>query len=115
VDLVYEATGAAELMFEVLPELSPNAVFIATGVPGHGGHTEIAADTVMHELVLSNQVLCGTVNASDADFRSAVEHLEQMLERWPDAVRGIITHRHEAGSFCDSAGSRDGLKHIIEP
>jgi glucose 1-dehydrogenase len=113
VDFVYEATGAAELMFEVLPKMSRNAVFMATGVPGKGGEAEIAADTVMNELVLRNQVLCGTVNASNADFASAVKHLGQMLERWPDAVRSIITHRHEPSEFCESAGSSDGLKHLI--
>jgi glucose 1-dehydrogenase len=114
VDFVYEGTGAAELMFEVLPAMSRNGVFMATGVPGTGGKTEIAADTVMNELVLGNQVLCGTVNASNADFAAAVQHLGEMLERWPDAVRSIITHRHEPSEFCESAGSSDGLKHIID-
>jgi glucose 1-dehydrogenase len=115
VDIVYEATGAAGLMFEVLPMMSPNAVFIATGVPGPGGKTKIKADTVMHELVMGNQVLCGTVNASRADFENAIEHLGQMLEQWPDATRGIITHRQGADAFCESAASRDGLKHIVIP
>jgi glucose 1-dehydrogenase len=115
VDLVYEATGAAELMFEMMPSLSANAVFIATGVPGPGGKAKIKAGSVMNELVLSNQVLCGTVNASRNDFIQAIEHLGDMLERWPDALRGIITHRREPDSFCESADSGDGLKHIILP
>jgi glucose 1-dehydrogenase len=115
IGLVYEATGAAELMFEVMPELEENAVFIATGVPGHGDKTEVAADSVMHELVMRNQVLCGTVNASRADFAAAIGHLGQMLERWPDALRGIITHRHGLDEFCESAGSPDGLKHVVVP
>jgi glucose 1-dehydrogenase len=110
---VYEGTGAAPLMFEVMPQLEPNAVFMATGVPEPGGTEEIAANEVMHELVMKNQVLCGTVNASHADFRNAIEHLGRMLERWPDPLRGIITHRHDIDEFCDSAGSRDGLKHVI--
>jgi glucose 1-dehydrogenase len=113
VDLVYEAAGAAELMFEVLPQLSRNAVLIATGVPGRGGEAGIAAGTVMNELVLRNQVLCGTVNASNADFAAAIRHLGDLLERWPDALRAIITHRHEPAGFCDSAASSDGLKHVI--
>jgi glucose 1-dehydrogenase len=113
VNLVYEATGAAELMFEVMQHLAPNAVFIATGVPGRRGTSEIAADLVMHRLVMKNQVLCGTVNASRADFDSAIRNLGRMQERWPDALRSIITHRQEAGAFCESAGSADGLKHVI--
>jgi glucose 1-dehydrogenase len=115
VDLVYEGTGAAELMFEVLPHVARNGVFIATGVPGTGGEAEIEADTVMRELVRRNQTLVGTVNASHTDFERAVEHLGEMLQRWPDAVRGLITHRHEASEFCRSAASPDGLKHIVLP
>ncbi|HSJ24723.1 MAG TPA: alcohol dehydrogenase catalytic domain-containing protein [Longimicrobiales bacterium] len=115
VDLVYEATGASALMFEVMPHLSANAVFIATGVPEAGGEEEIAADDVMRQLVMKNQVLCGTVNASRGDFGRAIDSLSGMLERWPDAIRGLITHRHGPESFCDSAGSRDGLKHVILP
>ncbi|CAN5860269.1 glucose 1-dehydrogenase [soil metagenome] len=115
VDLVYEATGAAELMFEVMPKLSANAVFIATGVPGRGGSASIEADTVMNELVLQNQVLCGTVNASRGDFLAAIEHLGRMHQRWSGALRSIITHRHGPDDFCESAGSSDGLKHVINP
>jgi glucose 1-dehydrogenase len=113
VNLVYEATGAAELMFEVMEHLAPNAVFIATGVPGKGGKAEIDADTVMHRLVMKNQVLCGTVNASSADFESAAANLGRMLERWPEALRSLITHRRSPAGFCESAGSSEGLKHVI--
>jgi glucose 1-dehydrogenase len=115
IELVYEGTGAAELMFEVLPELRANSVFIATGVPGPGGTAEVAADAVMNELVLSNQVLCGTVNASRDDFESAIRDLGRMLERWPDTLRSIITHRHGLDGFCESADSSAGLKHVIQP
>jgi glucose 1-dehydrogenase len=113
VDLVYEGTGAAELMFDVMPELSPNSVFVATGVPTPDGKSKIAADEVMKQLVMRNQVLCGTVNSSRGDFERAIRHLEQMLERWPDTLRSIITHRRGPDDFCESAGSSDGLKHVI--
>jgi glucose 1-dehydrogenase len=113
VTLVYEATGAAELMFEVMEHLAANAVFLATGVPGKGGEAEVEAATIMHRMVMKNQVLCGTVNASRADFESAIRSLGRMKERWPDALAAIITHRRDPAEFCDAAGSADGLKHIV--
>jgi hypothetical protein len=67
----------------------------------------------MHRLVMKNQVLCGTVNASRADFDAAIRNLGRMQDRWPDALRRIITHRHDAAAFCESAGSSEGLKHVI--
>jgi hypothetical protein len=36
-----------------------------------------------------------------------------MKQHFPDALSGIITHREEPGDFCDSAGSGDGLKHVV--
>jgi glucose 1-dehydrogenase len=113
VDLVYEGTGASELMFEVLPAMSRNAVFLATGVPEPGDTAEIETDRVMHELVMKSQVLCGIINSSRADFESAIEHLGQMKQQFPEALDGIITHREEPRDFCESAGSQDGLKHVI--
>jgi glucose 1-dehydrogenase len=114
VDLVYEGTGAAELMFEVLPAMARNSVFLATGVPEPGEEAGIEADRVMHELVMRSQVLCGIINSSRADFESAIAHLGQMKDRFPDALKGIITHREAPADFCESAGSSDGLKHVIE-
>jgi glucose 1-dehydrogenase len=113
IDLVYEGTGAAELMFGVLPALARNSVFLATGVPEPGGKSAVEADLVMHELVMKSQVLCGIINSSRTDFLSAIEHLRQLKQRFPDALRGIITHRQEPRDFCESAGSREGLKHVI--
>jgi glucose 1-dehydrogenase len=113
VDLVYEGTGSAELMFEVLPAMSRNSVFLATGVPDPGETSEIDAERIMHELVMKSQVLCGIINSSRADFQSAIDHLAQMKQRFPEALRGIITHRQEPRDFCESAGSREGLKHVI--
>ena len=35
IDVVYEATGASSVAFDVLQTSGPNAVFVLTGVPGH--------------------------------------------------------------------------------
>jgi len=113
VDIVYEGTGAAELMFQVLPEMARNSVFLATGVPDPGDTAEIESDRVMHELVMKSQVLCGIINSSRADFQSAIKHLGEMKGRFPDALNGIITHREKPRDFCESAGSGEGLKHVV--
>jgi len=43
--------------------LGVNGVFIFTGVPGVVAPIEIDAERIMRNLVLNNQVICGTVNA----------------------------------------------------
>jgi threonine dehydrogenase-like Zn-dependent dehydrogenase len=103
IDLVYEATGASRVAFEMLTVLGANGVFVFTGVPGRKGPIELDTDLVMRDLVLRNQVVLGTVNAGRDAYEAAVRDLGAFLERWPAAVRGLIT-RH-----CDMAGAADAL------
>src|SRR5579884_3673120 len=63
VDVVYEAVGASAFAFEVIRYLGPNSAFIFTGVPGRKGPIECEADLIMRDMVLSNQLIYGTVNA----------------------------------------------------
>ena len=73
ISLVYEATGAAKISFDVLSVLGVNGVFIFTGVPGVRAPIEIDAERIMRNLVLNNQVICGTVNAGRASFEEGVQ------------------------------------------
>lgn len=113
VDFVYEAAGASQLAFDVLPHLDANAVFVFTGVPGRKQQIEVAGDAIMKNVVLQNQAIVGTVNASRADFERAVEDLGECLRRWPDATRALITGRFPMESFCEQAGGREGIKRVI--
>ena len=68
-------------------------VFIFTGVPGILAPIEIDAERIMRNLVLNNQVICGTVNAGRAAFEEGVQDLASFLKRFPAAVIAMITAR----------------------
>jgi glucose 1-dehydrogenase len=93
VDIIFEAVGVAKVAFGALAALAPNGVFIFSGVPGGRGAIEMDLDGIMRSIVLQNQVLFGTVNASRSAFEASVRHLEQFMTLFPDAVRGLITER----------------------
>ncbi len=113
IDLVYEATGAATLAFDVMQHLDPNAVCVLTGVPGDGDPMRIEGDEIMKRLVLQNQVVVGTVNASRADFGQAIRDLGRFNSARPDALRQIITTRASMEDFCAQAGAKEGIKTVI--
>jgi threonine dehydrogenase-like Zn-dependent dehydrogenase len=94
IDLVYEATGVADVAFHVLQKLGVNGVFVLTGVPGRKGPAEIPEGTLMRNMVLKNQLVFGTVNAGPDAFRAAVEDLAMFHARWPTQLRGLVTDRH---------------------
>lgn len=114
IDLVYEATGASRVAFELLRVLGTNAVFVFTGVPGRKGPIELDADLLMRDLVLKNQVVFGTVNAPRAAYEAAIRDLGLFMARWPEAVRGLITGRY---ALEDTArllqGEPAGIKNVI--
>jgi threonine dehydrogenase-like Zn-dependent dehydrogenase len=93
IDVVYEATGASRLAFDVIAQLGKNAVFIFTGVPGLHGPIEVPTDAIMRDMVLKNQLIFGTVNASPQAFENSIRNLGCFMQRWPDAVRKLITKR----------------------
>lgn len=115
VDLVYEAVGAAAPAFEVLAALGPNAMFVFTGVPGRRGAPDIDGGAIMRSVVLNNQVLLGTVNAGRDAYEAAVADLGRFMERWPGAVRGLITNRVPLeGARAALLARGDGIKTVVE-
>jgi threonine dehydrogenase-like Zn-dependent dehydrogenase len=113
ISLVYEATGVAKISFDVLSVLGVNGVFIFTGVPGVKAPIEIDAERIMHNLVLNNQVICGTVNAGRGSFEEGVHDLVSFMRRFPDAVRALITARMTLDDARDAVLAKGGIKSVI--
>src|SRR5262249_26461317 len=67
-DIVFEAVGTARVAFGALVALAPNGIFILSGMPSVHAAIEIDLDGIMRDIVLKNQVLFGTVNASRGAF-----------------------------------------------
>jgi threonine dehydrogenase-like Zn-dependent dehydrogenase len=114
VDVVYEATGAAAIAFEVLQRLGTNGVFVFSGVPGRKTPIQLDAAAIMSNLVLRNQIVLGTVNAGRDAFEAAIRDLEVFTTRWPDAVRALITGRFpidEARALL--TGPLTGIKNVV--
>jgi glucose 1-dehydrogenase len=115
IDLVYEATGASSLSFEMMKYLGINGIFIFTGVPGRKGPIEVDTDLMMRNLVLKNQVVFGTVNAGRGSFENSIRDLGTFTKRWPDAVKSLITGRFPMDAYGDLLlGRSGGIKNVIQ-
>jgi threonine dehydrogenase-like Zn-dependent dehydrogenase len=115
IDLVYEATGASSLSFEMMKYLGTNGIFIFTGVPGRKGPIEVDTDLMMRNLVLKNQVVFGTVNAGRDSFENSIRDVGTFSRRWPDAVRSLITGRFPMEAYGDLLlGRTGGIKNVIQ-
>jgi threonine dehydrogenase-like Zn-dependent dehydrogenase len=114
VDVVYEAAGVPKVAFAIMEVLGTNGVFVFTGVPGGEAEASIPTGTLMRKLVLENQVVMGTVNASSDAFKAAIRDLAVFHTRWPEALAGVITGRHDPeGAPEVLTGARTGIKDVI--
>jgi threonine dehydrogenase-like Zn-dependent dehydrogenase len=113
ISLVYEATGAVKISFELMSVLGVNGVLLFTGVPAVGEPIAIEAQQIMRNLVLNNQVICGTVNAGRAAFEEGVQDLVSFMQRFPDAVRALITARVSLDDARDAVLARGGIKTVV--
>lgn len=114
IDVVYEASGAAGVSFELMRALGTNGVFVFTGVPGRKAPIELDAEGLMRRLVLRNQVVFGTVNADRAAFEAAIEHLAEFRRRWPAALAALLTGRFPIEKHAELLGGAiGGIKNVI--
>jgi glucose 1-dehydrogenase len=112
-EVVFEAVGVPKVAFGALGALAPNGVFIFSGVPGGHGAIEMDLGGIMRNLVLRNQVLFGTVNASRSTFEASVRRLEQFMTLFPDAVRGLITERVPLERAPEVLRHPAGIKQVV--
>ncbi len=113
-DLIYEAVGVSTVAFAALGALGPNGLFIFTGIPAHGGPRQVDTDTLMRDVVLKNQVLVGTVNASRSAYELALRELEQAMLLFPESVRALITRRVPLAEAPALITSQGGIKQVVQ-
>ncbi|HET9177404.1 MAG TPA: glucose 1-dehydrogenase [Terriglobia bacterium] len=92
IDMIFEATGIARVEFDLLGALGINGVYVLTGIPGGDRPLQLDGAVLMRQLVLRNQVMIGSVNASRKHFEMAVEDLGKAYKTWGKTMEQIITH-----------------------
>lgn len=115
VDIVVEATGYSPLAFDAMDMVAPNGVVCLTGVSGGSRKLEVSADHLNLEMVLSNKVVFGTVNANRRHFESGVRHLREIEARWPGLLSRVITRRLPLKDFARALErSPSHIKSVVE-
>lgn len=116
IELIFEATGVAQLEFDLLSALGTNGVYVLTGIAGGDRPTTIDGSALMRALVLRNQVTVGSVNASHKHFELASEDLDKANAEWPGVMGMLITHRLPYTGFADALSRHpdNEIKMILE-
>lgn len=114
-ELIFEAAGVASLEFNLLDALGQGGVYVLTGIPGGDPPLQLHAAELMRRLVLNNQAMVGSVNASRGHFQMAVDDLEAASCRWEGHVERLITHRfgHEEAAQAMMHHGPEEIKSVV--
>ena len=111
-DLILEATGSSAVAFEAMETIAANGVVVLTSITPRNARIEVGIDQLNNYLVLGNRTIIGSVNASRADFESAIATLNELEERF--AVSKIITGRYTLEHVKDAfAAMPENIKTVV--
>ncbi|MCS6822705.1 MAG: glucose 1-dehydrogenase [Cytophagaceae bacterium] len=116
IDLIFEAAGVAKLGFDIIDALGINGIYVMTGVPGADRPADIAAGAIMQQMVLMNQVMIGSVNASMEHNLMALNDMAECKKKWPGVLESIITEVMPYTKINEALANThsDEIKTIIE-
>lgn len=115
IDFILEATGIAELGFQLIDALGVNGIYVMTGIPYGNRPVCITGAEMMKQIVLMNQVILGSVNASTTHYAQAIDDLQKAKAKWGSLVDELITARLPFYQFREALDlrSEDDIKTVL--
>ena len=114
-DLILEATGSSQVVFDAMQVLGTNGVLCLMGITGGTRTISIPADRINLEMVLGNKVVFGSVNANRRYFELGVQHFGEFEEKWPGLLSRLITQRLPLDRFREGLERRrEHIKVVLE-
>lgn len=110
-DVVIEATGVGQLVFDAMAGLTAYGIVCLTGVSPGGRRLTLDAGSLNRELVLENDVVVGSVNANLSHYAAAVDALSRADVDW---LGRLVTRTVPLERFDTAfAPQRDDVKVVI--
>ncbi|MDW4906514.1 glucose 1-dehydrogenase [Streptomyces sp. ADMS] len=109
-DVVIEATGAAEVVFEAMSGNARYGIVCLTGVSPAGRKLNVEAGTINREIVLENDAVVGSVNANLRHYRQAAAALSRADLTW---LESLITRRVPLDRAGEAFTARDDDMKVV--
>ncbi|HVU60822.1 MAG TPA: glucose 1-dehydrogenase [Mycobacteriales bacterium] len=111
-DIVIEATGIGQVVFDVVGRAAPDAIVCLTGISSGTREMSLAADAVNKAIVLSNEVVFGSVNAGLANYQQAAQALAAADNDW---LAKIITRTVPMAEWAQALERKpDDIKVVVD-
>jgi threonine dehydrogenase-like Zn-dependent dehydrogenase len=91
-DIIFEATGSAEVCFRAMEVLALNGALIWTSITGGNHEVSVDAARINLEWVLGNKLLVSSVNGNRHHFELGLQALSHGELTYPGVTERILTH-----------------------
>jgi threonine dehydrogenase-like Zn-dependent dehydrogenase len=91
-DLIFEATGSAEVCFRAMEVLGHNGALVWNSITGGSHNVTVDAAKINLEWVLGNKLLVASVNANRRHFELGIQALSHGEHTYPGVTERILTH-----------------------
>ncbi len=98
-DIVIEATGATQLVIDLIELMKRNAIYVFLGIPKGVEELCFNIKGMVHKIVRENLVIMGSVNSQREHFELAVKHIEEIQKKYNGILEKIITDRHSLEDY----------------
>lgn len=113
-DIIWECSGHTPLAFEAIKLLNANGVLAILGVTSGDRRMDVPIDLLNQEMVLKNKCVIGSVNASRADFESAIRRLKQIETMFPGLLGELTTDRLTMAQVPELDFSAVAIKAVVD-
>lgn len=115
-NLIVEASGAAETAMRLIPHMSRSSIYVMTGIPRGEMRMQIDAAEVVRQIVRFNQVLVGSVNSNRTHFESALNDMSRIDIHYHGLLGRMITHRFALEDYAQAfdMSAQDRIKTVVE-
>jgi threonine dehydrogenase-like Zn-dependent dehydrogenase len=111
-DVIIECTGVGELVYACLEHTGPNGIVALAGISAGRAAVERPLSRLNRELVLSNEVVFGTVNAGKRHYGLAADALAKADRGW---LARLITKRVALDDWPQALSKEpDDVKVVID-
>ena len=111
-DIIVECTGVGQVIVDSLKAASAGGIVCLTGVGSGGRTTGLPAADLASAMVLSNNVIVGSVNANKRHWYKAGEVLARADASW---LAQLVTRREEPEDFWKALNRQpDDIKVVVQ-
>ncbi|MBI2852883.1 MAG: alcohol dehydrogenase catalytic domain-containing protein [Chloroflexi bacterium] len=118
-NMIFEASGAADTALKLIPFMSRSSIYVMTGIPRGDLKIELDAAQLVRQVVRYNQVVVGSVNSNRRHFEMALGDIARINESFSGMLDEMVSRRLPLEDYA-KAFTIDDPRHIktvmeIEP